>query len=77
MFYFQGMVVTILFCFMNSEVIAQLKRFINLSLDGTNRQTQSMAMTQYTVMVNIDNVNVLRMFQKIYLWCLFHVDVYL
>ena len=46
---FQGMVVAILFCFMNSEVIGQLKRFINVSLDGTNRQGQSMAMTQYTV----------------------------
>ena len=46
---FQGMVVAILFCFMHSEVIGQLKRVINMSLDGTNRQGQSMAMTQYTV----------------------------
>ena len=49
---------------MNSEVIGQLKRFINISLDNTNRQTQSMAMTQYTVMLNTDNVKVLRMFQN-------------
>ena len=69
------MVVTILFCFMNSEVIGQLKRFINISLDSTNRQTQSMAMTQYTVMLNIDNVKVLRMFQN--KLPRIHVDVYL
>ena len=56
---------------MNSEVIGQLKRFINLSLDNTNRQTQSMAMTQYTV----NNVKVLRLFQNKLL--LIDVDVYL
>ena len=69
------MVVTILFCFMNSEVIGQLKRFINISLDSTNRQTQSMAMTQYTVMLNIDNVKILRMFKNKLPWI--DVDVYL
>ena len=69
------MVVTILFCFMNSEVIGQLKRFINISLDSTNRQTQSMAMTQYTVMLNINNVKVLRMFKSKLPWI--DVDVYL
>ena len=49
------MVVAILFCFMNSEVIVQLKRFINISIDGTNRQGQSLAMTQYTV-ITIMNI---------------------
>ena len=60
---------------MNSEVIGQLKRFINISLDSTNRQTQSMAMTQYTVMLNTDNVRVLRMFKS--KLPLIDVDVYL
>ena len=46
---FQGMVVAILFCFMNSEVIGQLKRFVNLSMGGPNQPGQSIAMTQYTV----------------------------
>ena len=50
----QGTVVAILFCFMNSEVIVQLKRFINISIDGINRQGQSLAMTQYTVIPFID-----------------------
>ena len=46
--------VAILFCFMNSEVIVQLKRFINISIDGINRQGQSLAMTQYTVIACIN-----------------------
>lgn len=45
---FQGMVVAILFCFMNSEVIGQLKRFLNLSMGSGNQHRQSIAMTQYT-----------------------------
>ena len=34
---------------MNSEVIGQLKRFVNLSMGGPNQPGQSIAMTQYTV----------------------------
>ena len=36
---------------MNSEVLVQLKRFVHRSIEGPNRQGQSIAMTQYTVKV--------------------------
>ena len=52
---FQGMVVAILFCFMNSEVIGQLKRFVNLSMGVPTQPGQSIAMTQYTVKL-VENI---------------------
>jgi hypothetical protein len=47
----QGMVVAILFCLINNEVMVQLKRFCGEQLTD-NRNPQSMAMTQYTVRNN-------------------------
>ena len=45
--FFQGMVVAILFCLINNEVMTQLKKFCGDRLD--TRNNPSMAMTQYTV----------------------------
>ena len=45
---FQGMIIAILFCFMNSEVIFQLKKLFGTRFNS-NLPQQSMAMTQYTV----------------------------
>ena len=50
--FFQGMVVAILFCLINNEVMTQLKKFCGDRLD--TRNNPSMAMTQYTVR-NHDN----------------------
>ena len=59
------MVVAILFCFMNSEVIGQLKRFLNMSMGGANQHRQSIAMTQYTVIkILFANLNILKVRSK-------------
>lgn len=42
------MVVAILFCLINNEVIMEIKKFFGQHLDQLNGP-QSMAMTQYTV----------------------------
>jgi hypothetical protein len=56
MFYwFQGMVVAILFCLINNEVMTQLKKFCGDRLD--TRNNPSMAMTQYTVRNHVNHDN--------------------
>ena len=47
-FTLQGMVVAILFCLNNNEVIMELKKFFGQHMEQINGP-QSMAMTQYTV----------------------------
>ena len=46
------MVVAILFCLINNEVMVQLKKFCGDRFTDNNRAPQSMAMTQYTVRNN-------------------------
>ena len=50
-FFLQGMVVAILFCLINNEVMTQLKKFCGDHFTD-NRNVQSMALTQYTVRNN-------------------------
>ena len=47
------MVVAILFCLINNEVMTQLKKFCGDRLD--TRNTPSMAMTQYTVRNHVNH----------------------
>merc|ERR1712156_146547 len=46
---FQGMVVAILFCLINNEVIVEVKKFFGQHIDSGLNGPQSMAMTQYTI----------------------------
>ena len=47
----QGVVVAILFCLINNEVIMEVKKFFGQHMDSGLNGPQSMAMTQYTVLV--------------------------
>ena len=47
----QGMVVAILFCLINNEVIVEVKKFFGQHIDSGLNGPQSMAMTQYTVLI--------------------------
>ena len=47
---FQGMVVAILFCLINNEVLMELKKFFGQHIEPFNGP-QSIAMTQYTVRI--------------------------
>ena len=48
----QGVVVAILFCLVNNEVINEVKKFFGQQTGSGLNGPQSMAMTQYTVSSN-------------------------